>query len=86
MKTIDERMRALEGNLICPGTTITRVFKPSDPGGKVVKGKWQPPEHGLQWCVAIGVMEMPKKFFYGDTIDEAVKEAEKWKRTDRRKR
>ena len=86
MKTIDERMKALEGNLTCPGTSISRVFKPVIPG-KTVRGKWQPPENqGMQWCVGIGVLEMPKKFFYGDTIDEAVKEAEKWKRTDRRKR
>jgi len=77
MATIDERIVDLERDIDCPGTMITRVLKPHVPG-RSVNGVWRPPEKSeLRWCVAIGAMEMPKRFYYGDTIEEAIRAAEK---------
>jgi hypothetical protein len=62
MKTIDERIAELEKDLTVPGTQITRILNE--------EGK------GLQWCLSIGVMRCPKIFFHGETIDEAITQAE----------
>lgn len=61
--TIEQRLVRMEERLYrkLPGTQITRVMKP---------------DMGFQWCVAIGIMNEQKLFFYGDTIEEAVTKAE----------
>lgn len=61
--TIDQRIEALEAQFSksIPGTQITRVMKK---------------DRGFEWCVAIGNMGMPKAFFHGDTIAEALTRAE----------
>ena len=62
---IERRILALEKGQSVPGTMINRVLKD---------------ERGFGWCIAVGTMEMPKSFFYGDTIEEALCSAEKWRR------
>ena len=61
--TLDERIARLETLLTIPvpGTQITRVMRE---------------DHGFRWCVAIGVMNMAKNFYYGDTVEDAVGAAE----------
>ncbi len=63
-RTLDERLQALEAiaSPSIPGTMLTRVLRE---GG------------GFQWCLALGRMSMPKAFFYGATVEEAVCAAEK---------
>jgi hypothetical protein len=56
----EKRIHRLEEGLTCPGTTISRVLL----------------EGEFQWCVGIGQMMMPKDFFYGKTISEALSKAE----------
>lgn len=62
---IDERIARLEEKIpsILKGTIIQRCLKPGDGAG-------------IHWSIAIGVMTEPKLFFYGDTIHEALLEAE----------
>ena len=45
------------------GTTISRVLAT---------------EHGIEWCLGFGMMNMPKWFFNGPTINTALLKAEKW--------
>ena len=61
---IEERLVRLEQqlNISVPGTIIYRSMKPG---------------RGFEWGVAIGVMGMPKQFFLGDSIEEAIQNAEK---------
>ncbi len=59
-KSIDERLAALEANFSVPGTMITRQLI----------------QTGIRWSLAIGVMGMPKAFYYGDTIEAALTAAE----------
>lgn len=64
MKTIDERINDLENLFWSPiiaGTTISRVLTQND---------------GLQWCLALGAMYEPKKFFDGVTIEDCIDAAE----------
>ncbi len=63
-RTLDERLLALEAiaSPTIPGTMLTRVMKE---------------DSGFKWCLALGRMHMPKAFFYGDTVEEAVCAAEK---------
>ena len=61
----DERILKLEA-LTSPGrlsgTQIVRVLNPDAPG--------------LIWCLAVGVMQFRKRFFYGATMLEALEAAE----------
>jgi hypothetical protein len=61
--SLEERLQRLEALLVpkLPGTQITRIMKQ---------------DHGFEWCVAIGVMSMPKLFFRGATVEEALALAE----------
>jgi hypothetical protein len=62
---IDQRIAQLEALLFhstIPGTQISRVLNSDSPG--------------LGWCVAIGAMQMPKLFFYGNTVEDALTAAE----------
>lgn len=60
-KTIDERIARLEQSFMCPGTILSRALG----------------ESGFQWKLGIGAMEMPKRWFWGWTVDGVVKQAEK---------
>lgn len=62
--TIDERIEAMEALLPMrgsPGTSITRVFAPVQ---------------GVEWCLALGGIQMPKTFFRGPTIENVVTQGE----------
>jgi hypothetical protein len=61
--SIDERILALEKihSPTCSGTTISRQLKP---------------DIGMQWCIGLGRMYLPKYFYTGDTIEEALTKAE----------
>jgi len=67
--TIDQRIKAIEERLgmfvggRVPGTTITRVMSPL-------------PMNGTEWCLAIGQINVPKRFFNGETIEDCVSQAE----------
>ncbi len=76
----DKAFAQLEATLPtnAPGTELRRIVMET----RVM------PEHGLKpktadvaagqglvWCLAIGVMQMPKRFFYGRTIREAYLKA-----------
>lgn len=70
---LEQRIEALEKQafalgLFClssflPGTQITRVLDPANPG--------------VCWCLAVGGLNFPKLMFYGKTIAEALDNAEK---------
>lgn len=60
---IEQKLIELEKCLLngrTPGTMISRVMKETG---------------GCQWCLGIGAMQMPKSFFYADTIEECVNQA-----------
>jgi len=62
--SLDNRLRAMEKVLprpTIPGTGIKRVMHP---------------EKGLDWCLALGPMGMPKSFFTGPTIEDVVSQGE----------
>lgn len=62
--TIDERILAIEAalpNKLIPGTTLTRVMQPVS---------------GVQWCLSLGSMGMPKTFFHGLTIEDVITQGE----------
>lgn len=77
MKTIDERVRALEHGCVLPGTQITRVTMDNTLCRRY-KIRVRDAVHDSQviWCVAVGHMCHPKTFFYGGTINEALRRAE----------
>ena len=64
MKTIDERIQAIEDKLYngrVPGTTITRTLD----------------KDGYRWSISIGLLEKPKDHFYGfKSIEEAISHVE----------
>lgn len=63
--TIDERIEAMEAALPrsnVAGTTLSRVFKETQ---------------GLEWCLALGSMQMPKSFFRGPSIEDVVSQGER---------
>jgi len=64
MKTFDTRISILEikTSTGVPGTIITRSFTPAS---------------GMQWTIGFGNMNMPKQFFIGNTIEEALSLAER---------
>lgn len=58
---IEQKLIELEKLLLkgrTPGTMISRVLKEKE---------------GYQWCLGVGAMQMPKSFFYADTIDECIR-------------
>lgn len=61
--SIDERILKLEKihSPTVPGTTISRQLKQ---------------DTGMQWCIGFGQMYLPKYFYTGDTIEEALTKAE----------
>lgn len=62
--SIEDRILRLEA-LVSPrlvGTQLSRVLRENAPG--------------LSWCLALGVMGCPKNFYYGATMEAAVKAAE----------
>lgn len=61
-KSVEQRLLSLEGSISgVPGTSLTRVL-----------GE----EEGVEWCLAIGGMMAPKRFFHGATIREVLNLAE----------
>ena len=63
MKTIEERILELEKHVKNPaGTQLVRTFAP---------------EKGIHWTLGIGQMGRPLCFFYGNTIEDVVSQAEK---------
>jgi hypothetical protein len=64
LKLLESRIAALEKKCVrptIPGTTISRTITDSGPA----------------WCIAVGPLSMPKAFFYGQTIEECLSDAEK---------
>lgn len=59
---VEKRLLALETGLSVPGTSLSRYMRENG---------------GVGWVLSIGSMQLPKAFFYGDTIEEAVGKAEK---------
>lgn len=61
--SIDERILRIEQQLklTVPGTSISRQLAP---------------ERGMQWVIGFGQIHMPKEFFTGKTIEEALTCAE----------
>lgn len=76
---IEKRLFHLEKKLktTIPGTMINRVLMDTT----ILKREFLKPLHDrechLVWSVGIGLMDMPKVFGYGHTIDEAIKNVEK---------
>jgi hypothetical protein len=61
---MDERIAAIEAKLPYPaiaGTALNRC---------------QHPKGGLQWCLSLGPLGMPKTFFYGPTIEDVLSQGE----------
>lgn len=64
---IEDRILQLEKKVPSPaGTTLTRVLS----------------EEGLEWSLAIGQLQMPKKFYTGKTIEECIEKAEKFLKSE----
>ncbi len=59
-KTFDERIATLEKGQTAPGTSFSRVLGAP----------------GMRWVLGIGALHMPKAFFYGDSLEECVNQAE----------
>lgn len=62
--TIDERIEAMEVLLPMrgsPGTSISRVLQEVQ---------------GVEWCLALGGLQMPKTFFRGPSIENVVSQGE----------
>lgn len=68
MCSLEDRIKKLEKKFspTIPGTIISRQLNP---------GK------GFQWCIGFGNMSKPKKFFTGQTISEALTNAENQERS-----
>jgi hypothetical protein len=64
---IDDIINILERDLIeaghVPGTSLTRTL----PGGNNARG--------FAWCLSLGAMHEPKRFFEGVTIEECLNKA-----------
>jgi hypothetical protein len=79
MRTIDQRVKYLEKSFRVPGTQITRVLM--DRALCISHGVKMPRQRAVNeahliWCVALGELMSPKRFFYGRNIDEAVRRAD----------
>ena len=64
VRTIDERIAALEAALPrsnIAGTSLSRVLHE---------------KQGLEWCLALGPLSLPKTFFRGPTIESVVAQGE----------
>ena len=64
-RTIDERIAAMEAAMphsSIAGTTLSRVMHE---------------KQGIEWCLALGAMRMPKTFFRGPTIEDVVTQGER---------
>lgn len=80
---IDLRIENIEAKLkehgvTIPGTAITRVLMDAklcqEEDITVPAGK----EYRLVWSIGLGMMNMPKWFFVGITIEQALVRAESW--------
>jgi hypothetical protein len=63
-RTLDERIAAMEAALPrsnIAGTTLSRVLHE---------------KQGIEWCLALGPMQLPKTFFRGPTIESVVAQGE----------
>ena len=84
MDQLEERLWKLEKLFFpintVPGTAISRVslahtlFKKE---GIKLEVPFNKNSSSVVWCLALGPMSMPKDFFYGNTIKEAVERAER---------
>jgi hypothetical protein len=82
---IDKALQKLEP-IRAAGTMIERAMVEVD----VMKTKGVKPTplqvekgYGMLWCVGLGIMGMPKAFFYGQTIRQAFLRARKAAKTDK---
>ncbi|MDD1710156.1 MAG: hypothetical protein LUQ37_04510 [Methanoregulaceae archaeon] len=83
---LDGDLEILEKGLNTPGTMLTRYLVAGDDLKKMCglrrpKGKADQ-THYLVWCVVVGEMNSDssqKKYFWGHTAREAMKEAVTWK-------
>jgi len=83
---IDEELETIEAKFGVPGTIIQRVLV--DPNFMKAYGLTPTPEQlkrfsGVVWCIGIGQMQAPKKFYYGHTLREAVTNAAEKELDDR---
>lgn len=63
-RTIDERIAAIEARLPqrnIAGTSISRVMHE---------------KQGVEWCLSLGTIGLPKTFFRGPTIEDVVTQGE----------
>ena len=63
--SFDQRVEALEAKLPysnMPGTSFTRVFKETQ---------------GVEWCLSLGGISMPKTFFRGPTLEDVLAQGER---------
>ena len=75
---IDAVVDKLENGMSDPGTTISRVC--IDNNLAIKEGCTPHPdrpsrESVFAWCVAVGKIMEPKKFYYGNTIADALEKA-----------
>lgn len=59
---IEERLGMFAGGRV-PGTILMRVMS-------------QHPRGGTEWCLSIGQVQQPKRFFNGKTIEDCIVQAE----------
>lgn len=60
MKTISERIAAIEANFNLPGTQLVRALYHRE----------------ISWCLSVGEFQGPQWFFYGHTIEDCLTQAE----------
>jgi hypothetical protein len=85
MSSFDETLLRLERSFneltreMVPGTMLERVLLDNalcEEHG--IKIRHPEKESQLVWCLAIGHMREPKKFFYGNTVSTVLGQAEVW--------
>jgi len=79
---IDAEIEKIEAKLktSVPGTALTRCCMDVNlmkKEGLRPTADYMERGHGMVWSLAVGVMSLPKRFFYGHTIREVVRQARK---------
>lgn len=72
---IEKAIESLEKEFSVPGTQLSRVLATKE----FLKEQNIHTEEKelLVWCLSLGTMGLPKKFFYGKTINEVIRRARK---------
>lgn len=63
LREVEERMMALLPKGAVSGTSLSRVLAP---------------EKGVWWCLGLGGMTSPKRFFSAASFDELFEKAKSW--------